>query len=92
LFLAGALDKGTAGTFNFTFIQGTGFSNLGSYTLMTFTSALGFSASDFGGAPTGMEFDLTPTSLVLQAIPEPSAWSLILGGLGMFAAFRRRKA
>lgn len=91
LLLNGGLTKGTAGTFNFTFVQGTGFSSLGSYTLLSFGSQSGFSAIDFGGAPTGMEFYLTPTSLILQAIPEPSAWAMMLVGLGASAAFRRRK-
>jgi len=64
---------------------------LAGYTLLTFANESGFSASDFGGAPTGMEFNLTPTSLILQTIPEPSTGVILLGGLGAIAAARRRK-
>jgi hypothetical protein len=89
--LTGALTKGTAGTYNFTFTQLTGFSTSQTYTLMTFASQSGFSASDFGGAPAGMQFDLgTGTSLLLEPIPEPATWIMMFGGLGIFAAFRRR--
>jgi hypothetical protein len=88
LALTGALTKGTAGTYNFTFTQNTGFSTSQIYTLMTFGSNSGFSASNFGGAPAGMQFQLTDTSLLL--VPEPAAWAMMLGGLGIFAAFRRR--
>jgi hypothetical protein len=38
-----------------------------------------------------MEFNLTPTSLILQTIPEPSTGVILLGGLGAIAAARRRK-
>lgn len=93
--LGGALTEGTAGTFNFTFTQLTGFSTAGTYTLITFGSDSGFSASDFGGAPTGMQFDLTPTSLLLDPVPvpEPSMAALLaIGGLIAARQIRRRKA
>lgn len=90
--LAGAFTKGTAGTFNFAFTQVTGFTGLGTYTLMNFGSQSGFSASDFTGAPSGMQFDLTPTSLLLESVPEPSTMALFgLGATALFF-FRRRKA
>lgn len=90
--LVGALTMGTAGTFNFSFTQLTGFSLSETYTLINFASSSGFSASDFGGAPDGMEFDLTPTSLQLAPIiPEPSVCALMLGAVGALAAFRRRR-
>ena len=92
--LGGALTEGTAGTFNFTFTQLTGFSTSGTYTLITFGSDSGFSASDFGGAPTGMQFDLTPTSLLLDPVPvpEPSMAALLaIGGLIAARQIRRRK-
>lgn len=92
--LGGALTEGTAGTFSFTFTQLTGFSTSGTYTLMTFGSDSGFSASDFSGAPTGMEFDLTSTSLLLDPIPvpEPSMAALLaIGGLMAVRQIRRRK-
>jgi|ERR1017187_785149 autotransporter-associated beta strand protein len=92
--LGGALTEGTAGTFNFTFTLLTGFSTSGTYTLITFGSDSGFSASDFGGAPTGMQFDLTPTSLLLDPVPvpEPSmAAVLAIGGLIAARQIRRRK-
>jgi hypothetical protein len=94
LALNGALTKGTAGTFNFTITQNTGFSTSGTYTLITFGSDSGFSASDFSGAPTGMEFDLTSTSLLLDPIPvpEPSMAALLaIGGLMAVRQVRRRK-
>jgi hypothetical protein len=92
LALNGALTKGTAGTFNFTITQNTGFSTSGTYTLITFGSDSGFSAIDFGGAPTGMEFDLTPTSLLLDPVPEPSTAALLaIGGLLAVRQIRRRK-
>jgi autotransporter-associated beta strand protein len=94
LALNGALTKGTTGTFAFTFTQNTGFSTSGTYTLITFGSDSGFSASDFGGAPTGMEFDLTSTSLLLDPIPvpEPSMAALLaIGGLMAVRQVRRRK-
>jgi len=93
LTLNGTLTKGTAGTFNFTITQNAGFSTSATYTLMTFTSETGFSASDFGGAPTGMQFDLTPTSLLLDPVPEPATFALLgLGGVAVAWQIRRRKA
>ena len=93
LVLGGALTKGTAGTFNFTITQNTGFSTSATYTLMTFGSDSGFSAIDFGGAPTGMEFDLTSTSLLLDPVPEPATFALLgMGGLIAGWQIRRRKA
>jgi autotransporter-associated beta strand protein len=94
LALNGALTKGTAGTFAFTFTQLTGFSTSGTYTLITFSSDSGFSASDFSGAPTGMQFDFTSTSLLLDPapVPEPSMAALVaIGGLIAAWQIRRRK-
>jgi autotransporter-associated beta strand protein len=89
--LIGSLTKGSAGTFNFSFTQLAGFSTSGTYTLMNFASQSGFSASDFGGAPSGMQFDLTPTSLLLDPVPEPSTAALFgLGATALFF-FRHRK-
>jgi hypothetical protein len=58
---------------------------------MNFGSQSGFTVGDFGGAPAGMQFDLTPTTLLLEPVPEPSAAALF--GFGAFALsiFRRRR-
>jgi PEP-CTERM motif len=88
--LIGSLAKGTAGTYNFSFTQNAGFSTSSTYTLINFASQSGFSASDFGGAPAGMQFEVTDTSLLLETVPEPATWAMLLGGLGIIAAFRRR--
>jgi hypothetical protein len=90
LTLGGLFAEGSTGTFNFSFTQNAGFSTSQTYTLITFASVSGFSASDFGGAPTGMQFDLTATSLLLEPVPEPATWAMLLGGLGIFTRFRRR--
>jgi hypothetical protein len=58
---------------------------------MNFASQSGFSASDFGGAPAGMQFDLTPTSLLLDPVPEPSTAALFGLGAATLFIFRRRK-
>lgn len=78
----GAFTKGSVGAFSFTITPLTGFSTSASYTLINFGSQSGFSLGDFSGAPSGMQFDLTPSSLMLTPIPEPSAIALAaLGGL-----------
>jgi len=89
--LNGALTKGADGTFGFAFTQLTGFDASQTYTLMTFANDSGFSATDFSGAPTGMQFSLTPTSLLLVPVPEPVTGALLLAGLGAIAAIRRRR-
>jgi len=90
--LDGSLTKGTAGTYSFSFTQNSGFSTSQTYTLMTFTSDSGFSDSDFSGAPTGMQFDLTGTSLLLEPVPEPATLALLgLGGVAAAWQIRRRK-
>lgn len=91
LTLTGAFTKGSAGTFNFGFTQLTGFSLSATYTLVNFGSQSGFSASDFGNAPAGMQFDLTSTSLLLEPIPEPTTTALFGLGATAFFLFRRRK-
>lgn len=90
LALNGALSEGSAGTYGFIF---SGANSSQTYTLITFSNDSGFSASDFTGAPTGMEFDLTPTSLLLEPAPEPATFALLgLGGLMAGWQIRRRKA
>jgi hypothetical protein len=78
LALSGALTKGSAGTFAFHFSDGNGAPALGTtYTLITFASSSGFSASDFSfdysGANAGLagSFVLNPTNLEFTATALP---------------------
>jgi len=99
--ISGILAKGGGSSFIFDF-QGTGFfdgvdaSNPNIYTLADFSSSTGFNVSDFGyirlGGGFHGNFILNPDSLQFAVIPEPSAWGLLLGGLAMMTALRRKRA
>jgi fibronectin-binding autotransporter adhesin len=90
--LVGALTKGTAGTYQFNFSTLDGFQP-GTYTLVTFGSNGGFTASDFSftGPPqlTG-QFVLNANSLQFQAVPEPSM-GLCIGALTLLLRRRCRQ-
>ncbi|GAT31471.1 PEP-CTERM protein-sorting domain-containing protein [Terrimicrobium sacchariphilum] len=88
LALTGALTKVGSGAYTFDFSGG--FSYGQTYTLITFGSSSGFSASDF--STTGQEgtFNLTGSSLTFTAVPEPATWTLVAAGLCCTIFLRRR--
>ncbi len=88
LALTGALTKVGSGAY--TFDLSGGFSYGQTYTLITFGSSSGFSASDF--STTGQEgtFNLTGSSLTFTAVPEPATWTLVAAGLCCTIFLRRR--
>ena len=87
------LDKGSGTTFAFDFLNsgGSGFT----YTLINF-GLTDFSVGDFSYAnlASGLTGNFTLNSGNLQfttsAIPEPSTYAMLIGGLGMLAFLRRR--
>jgi autotransporter-associated beta strand protein len=92
LLLFGAFVKGASSGFTFDF-QGGGFQG-GSYTLLTFGSSSGFSASDFqftnlGAGLTGT-FAVQPTAITFTVTPEPGPVAACLTGL-MLCGIRRRR-
>jgi autotransporter-associated beta strand protein len=92
LLISGAFAKGAGSGFTFDFLGG-GFEG-GSYTLLTFGSLTGFSASDFqftnlGAGLTGT-FAVQPNAVTFTVIPEPSSMTACLVGV-MLCGIRRRR-
>jgi len=85
--LSGAFTRGTGPSFTFDF-NGTGVEG-GNYTLMTFASST-FNSSNFtisNLAPgLGSSFTMNSTSLVLNVVPEPGTWALLLVAAILLAA------
>jgi len=91
---AGVFDQGSGSIFAFDFL-GTGGSGY-TYTLVNF-GLTDFTVDDFSysGLASGLTgiFTLNADSLqfTTSAIPEPSTYALLVGGLGLLAFLRRRK-
>jgi fibronectin-binding autotransporter adhesin len=102
LAITGALTGSTnAGDLNFNFSDAGGLLAGTTYTLFTFGSESGFTESDLDAIaiPNGWTLDssfdgngwkINANSLQVQFIPEPA--SALLGGLGLLALLRRRRA
>ena len=86
--LSGTFTKGTGTNFVFDF-NGTGAEG-GNYTLLTFTSNSTFQSSDFSitniAPGLGSSFTMNSTSLVLNVVPEPGTWALLLASVILLAA------
>jgi fibronectin-binding autotransporter adhesin len=83
---------GTGSGYRFDF---GGSAELGSFTLVDWTTTTGFQASDFsytnlGGGNTG-SFDIQGTSLVFTAVPEPAALAGLAVTAAAVAALARRR-
>ena len=82
---------GTAFRFDF-----GGSTQLGTFTLATWTGTTGFSSGDFsytnlGGGDTG-SFNISGTSLqFIATVPEPATWALMAFSLTAVAVLRRRR-
>ena len=78
----------TAGTYSLT--SGSGFSG-------TFSSAnvngnaLSASGSDWTGTISGITYTYTNSTNVLQVVPEPGTFAMLLGGMGMLLGFQRSR-
>lgn len=84
--------KGTGSLFQFDFLN-TG--TAGTFTLVDWTSSTTFLASDFSytnlaSGFTG-SFALNGSQLEFTVVPEPSPVAMVLAGLGMFVAIKRRR-
>jgi hypothetical protein len=82
LYASGNIDFATAGPLS------------GDYVIANYTSLNGTFANVLD-LPTGYTLDYNYNSaneIALVAAPEPSTWAMLLGGLGMLAMFRRRRA
>ena len=98
-----AFNNISSNVINFT-VAGT-LANLQSYTLFTADAASAYSGLTLDGAnhvTAGLSFaglggafqtqsyiQLVGNNLVLQVVPEPTAWALLLGGLGVLFFFKR---
>lgn len=94
--LSGAFAKGTGSSFLFDF-GGTGLAGQ-TYTLVTFASTTFASAIDFGlpvnlgsGLTGSYQLNANSLQLTVDAIPEPSAWAMMLGGLGLLGLWQRSR-
>ena len=96
LALTNTLGKGTGTGFSF-FFNDLGATLGTTYTLMTFSSESGFSMNDFSFSSNDPalqgSFALAATHLdfVVKAVPEPSAFILLIGGVGLSLLWRNGK-
>jgi autotransporter-associated beta strand protein len=92
LLISGAFAKGTGSSFTFDFLGG-GMAGA-TYTLLTFGSSTGFSASDFAFANLGAgltgTFTVQPNAVTFTVIPEPRSAFMILAA-AVFCGLRRRR-
>jgi autotransporter-associated beta strand protein len=94
----GTLTKSGTGAFDVDF-GGVTFSSPFTYTLITYGAESGYSSGDFTAVdatfgPNAIgAFSAGPTSLTytISIVPEPSAFALLAGSLGLLAALRRRR-
>ena len=104
LALTGVLTGSTlAGDIKFEFNGLAGIQTSTTYTLMTFGSSSNFTVADLSATilPSGLSlnstfgtdgWNITGTELQVQFIPEPSAFAMILGGVGTLILLRRRRS
>jgi len=96
---SGTLTKSGTGTYDVDF-GGVTFSSPYTYTLITYGAESGYSSGDFTAVdatfgPNAIgAFTAGPTSLTytISIVPEPSAFALLAGSLGLLIALRRRRA
>ena len=89
--VAGVLDI-TAGVVDF---STTGFLSAPAYVIASYTSLTGSAFNTVLDLPTGgwyIDYNYLGLNEIALVVPEPSTWTMLLGGIGMLTMLRRRRA